>query len=140
MERQLYGGRWLGGTLAGRTSLEFGVRWRSACIGCCNGSFSHPLFLFDFWLWWVFVAAVVFSSCGEQVLLFVALCQLLIVVVFAVEHGLQCEQASVVVAEQALGRSSVGRTGLVAPQHVGFPQSCCYCSVSQSRLDLQPID
>lgn len=67
-------GRWLGGTLAGRTSLEFGVRWRSHGWMLCNGSFSHPLlFYLIFWLSWVFVAAgglslVVVSRCYSLLL------------------------------------------------------------------------
>ena len=43
-----------------------------------------------FWLLWVFVAAsLLFSSCSEQGLLFVAVCGLLIAVAsLVVEHGL----------------------------------------------------
>ena len=43
-----------------------------------------------FWLCWVFVAACgLFSGCGEQGLLFVAVRGLLIAVASLVEHGLQ---------------------------------------------------
>ena len=47
-------------------------------------------YLFYFLLHWVFIAAHgLFSSCGEQGLLFVAVCGVLIVVAFlAVEHRL----------------------------------------------------
>ena len=47
------------------------------------------LFIY-FWLRWVFIAACgLFSSCGEQRLLFVAVCGLLIgVASFVAEHGL----------------------------------------------------
>ena len=48
-----------------------------------------PLFLFSFWLCWVFIAARAFSSCGEQGLLFVVVCGLLIAVAsLVVEHEL----------------------------------------------------
>ena len=47
------------------------------------------IYLFYFWPHWVFVAARAFSSCGEQGLLFLAVCGLLIAVASLVaEHGL----------------------------------------------------
>ena len=46
-------------------------------------------FFFFFWLYWVFVAAQAFSSCGERGLLFIAVLRLLIAVASLVaEHGL----------------------------------------------------
>ena len=46
--------------------------------------------MYLFWLCWVFVAACgLFSGCGEQGLLFVAVRGLLIAVASLVEHGLQ---------------------------------------------------
>ena len=51
-------------------------------------SFKKPFYLsVYFWLCWVFVAVRVFSSCGEQGLLFIAVLGLLIVV-SPVERGL----------------------------------------------------
>ena len=83
-----------------------------------------------FWLHWVFIAVHgLFSSCGEQGLLFVAVCGLLIAVASRCGARALGAWASVVVAcglsscgSQALERrlSSCGwRTGLVAPRHVG---------------------
>ena len=48
------------------------------------------MYLFYFWLFWVFTAACrLFSSCGEQGLLFTEVCTLLTVVASLVaEHGL----------------------------------------------------
>ena len=47
------------------------------------------LFIY-FWLCWVFIAVCgLFSSCGEQGLLFVVVCRLLIAVASLVEHRLQ---------------------------------------------------
>ena len=48
------------------------------------------LFIYLFWLLWVFVATCgLFSSCGKQGLLFVAVCRLLIAVASLVaEHRL----------------------------------------------------
>ena len=52
----------------------------------------HVSFFFKFiyfWLHWVFVAVRAFSSCGEQGLLFIAVCGLLTAVASLVaEHGL----------------------------------------------------
>ena len=48
-------------------------------------------YLFIFWLCWVFIAAcgLFLSSCGEQGLLFIVVCGLLIEVAsLVVEHGL----------------------------------------------------
>ena len=54
------------------------------------GSLDNFFFFFFFWLCWVFIATRgLFSSCGEQGLLFVAVRRLLIAVASLVaEHGL----------------------------------------------------
>ena len=74
-------------------------------------------YLFNFYSFIYFLAALglccctrAFSSCGEQGLLFIAVCGLLIAVSSLVaEHGLQGTRASVVVAH---GLSSCGLRGL----------------------------
>ena len=56
---------------------------------CGFGVLCFVFFCFLFWLCQVFVAARVFSSCGEQGLLFLVVCGLLIAVAsLVVEHGL----------------------------------------------------
>ena len=51
-----------------------------------------------FWLCWVFMAAWVFSSCGEWGLPFVAVCWLTAVAALVDEYRLWGERASVVAA------------------------------------------
>ena len=46
------------------------------------------IYLIYFWLWWVFVAAGLFSSCGEEAYSLVAVHGLLIAVASLVEHRL----------------------------------------------------
>ena len=69
----------------------------SGIAGSCGNSifslafflykFIYLFYLFCFWLRWVFVAVWAFSSCGEQGLLSLAVCGLLIAVAsLVVEH------------------------------------------------------
>ena len=62
-------GRWRGGTLAGKASLEFGVRWRSHA-GCCVMDPFHILFFFIFLaMLGLCCCSQAFFSCGKWGLL-----------------------------------------------------------------------
>ena len=66
-----------------------------------------------FWLQWVFIAALAFSGCIEQGLLFIVVRRLLIEVISLVaEHGLQFP-----------GLEQLEHTDLVAPRPMGSPQT-----------------